>query len=704
MTYPDQTPPNSSGNAAMPGESRGLILQRGGEEILLEKVADRFTVGGIDQTNLPALAQRISAQVQTHPYLPQVAELVVPPQRRDQAMQDVRQSGDVGYASHVYQVRHDSTSRIYLGKQLTVQFAPSVSAFRIAQLTGQLGLQQVKAVEGIPNTFVFEVTTQATENPLKLANRLMQEQEVLAAEPDIILPAQSFYRPRDPLYSRQWHLNHKGGPDLATASHVFAEQAWETTRGHRSIVVAVMDDAIDLNHPDFQGMGKIVAPRDFKGEDFQPMPADPGEDHGTACAGVAIAEENGIGVVGVAPGCALMPIRTTGFLDDETIEQLFDWAMSRGAAVISCSWGPSAVSYPLSLRQKAALTRAATQGRRGKGCVIVFAAGNANRPTNGVVNEANWPQNALSGPTKWHGGFTVHPNVITVAASTSLNRKAAYSNWGPEVSVCAPSNNAPPGVGLPGLGYVSTPPEVTSATPGLGVLTTDRLGSAGYDETHYTDTFGGTSSACPLVAGVAALVLSANPRLTAQEVRQILEQTADKIVDPNPDPQLGLQKGTYEAKGRCDWFGYGKVNAAKAVQAAVQRQVAAQTQVQWVLQQQSTAVMIPDGSAEGGKSALEVIQRGTVQSLQVTVELEHEYLGDVEMGLVAPSGERVLLQGRTLGRRTRWQHVYTLQDTPVLGRLLGQGSQGRWELQVVDAIAGDSGQLRGWTLLLGIGG
>jgi subtilisin-like proprotein convertase family protein len=294
--------------------------------------------------------------------------------------------------------------------------------------------------------------------------------------------------------------------------------------------------------------------------------------------------------------------------------------------------------------------------------------------------------------------------VITVAASTSLNRKAAYSNWGPEVSVCAPSNNAPPGVGLPGLGYVSTPPEVTSATPGLGVLTTDRLGSAGYDETHYTDTFGGTSSACPLVAGVAALVLSANPRLTAQEVRQILEQTADKIVDPNPDPQLGLQKGTYEAKGRCDWFGYGKVNAAKAVQAAVQRQVAAQTQVQWVLQQQSTAVMIPDGSAEGGKSALEVIQRGTVQSLQVTVELEHEYLGDVEMGLVAPSGERVLLQGRTLGRRTRWQHVYTLQDTPVLGRLLGQGSQGRWELQVVDAIAGDSGQLRGWTLLLGIGG
>ncbi len=108
-----------------------------------------------------------------------------------------------------------------------------------------------------------------------------------------------------------------------------------------------------------------------------------------------------------------MPIRTTGYLDDESIEQVFDWAMTKGASVISCSWGASAVYFPLSLRQRAAITRAATEGRNGKGCVIVFAAGNANRPTSGTVNESGWPNNLLQGPVKWLSGFAVHPDVIS---------------------------------------------------------------------------------------------------------------------------------------------------------------------------------------------------------------------------------------------------------------------------------------------------
>jgi len=87
-----------------------------------------------------------------------------------------------------------------------------------------------------------------------------------------------------------------------------------------------------------------------------PLPAKEQDKHGTAVAGVAVAEENGSGVVGVAPGCALMPIRTTGFLDDEAVEEIFHWAVDQGAAVICCSWGASAVRFPLSLRQRAALT------------------------------------------------------------------------------------------------------------------------------------------------------------------------------------------------------------------------------------------------------------------------------------------------------------------------------------------------------------
>ncbi|MEM1425282.1 MAG: S-layer homology domain-containing protein, partial [Cyanobacteria bacterium P01_H01_bin.130] len=179
-----------------------------------------------------------------------------------------------------------------------------------------------------------------------------------------------------------------------------------------------------------------------------------------------------------------------------------------------------------------------------------------------------WPKNAVSGNTEWLSGYSVHPDVIAVSASTSLARKAAYSNWGPNISVCAPSNNAPPGVWLAETGSILTPPEVRTHLPGKGVFTADRLGSAGYSRTDFTGTFGGTSSACPAVAGVAALVLSANANLTASQVKQILEETADKIVDNNPDPQFGFRYGTYNSRGHSPWFGYGKVNAAAAVRRA----------------------------------------------------------------------------------------------------------------------------------------
>ena len=541
----DQPPVNSPGTqgVGMPESSVSKVLQRGGEELLLEKVDDRFTVNATDKALIPGLIQPLPADVSPTRIPAKLTEIVVDPAQRDTVMQQLRDDDAVNYTSHVYQLKDDPASRLYLTNQLTVQFATTVTAETIAQITTPMGLRQVKPIAGVPNTFVFEATANAQENPLKIANRLMQRSEVLTAEPNIIVRTQSHYRPRDPIYPKQWHLNHNGGTDLAPNSHVSAEKAWDTTRGIRSVTIAIMDDSVDLTHPDFQGIGKIVAPRDFKENDFLPLPTDPDDNHGTACAGVATAEENGVGAIGVAPGCALMPIRTTGFLDDQTIEDLFGWAVTKGASVISCSWGPASVYFPLSLRQSAALTQAATNGRRGKGCVIVFAAGNANRPTNGTVNESGWPNNALSGDTDWLGGFTVHPDVITVAASTSLNKKAAYSNWGAEISVCAPSNNAPPGIGLQDLGYVFTPPQVRGALPGLGIVTTDRVGAAGYAADNIAIDFGGTSSACPLVAGVAALVLSANPDLTAAEVKQLLQQTADKIVDSKPRSTVWLPQG-----------------------------------------------------------------------------------------------------------------------------------------------------------------
>ncbi|MGL4374798.1 MAG: S8 family serine peptidase [Microcoleaceae cyanobacterium] len=556
----------------VPDDSIAIMLQRGGEEILLTRVENRFTVSpSANSGPVENWVSKIPATWLRHVPGSNLEEFSVDdPEKLKDIMATARALDEIDFASRVYHPANNVGTYFYLSNQITIQFDPKVSQEARDTIASHVGVKQLKAVEGIPNTFVYQLTTDSTENPVKITNRLTRYPEVFVAEPNIIIQSQTHYTPRDPLYPKQWYLNNKGGDQVSVNSHISAEKAWDITRGSRSIVLAIADDSVDLNHPDFKGAGKIVAPMDFKDNDTSPLPGADSDNHGTACAGVAVAEENGKGIVGVAPGCALMPIRTTGYLDDDSVESVFNWAIDKGASVISCSWGPSAVYFPLSLRQRAIITKAATQGRKGKGAVVVFAAGNANRPINGTINERGWPNNVLSGQTKWLGGFTVHPDVITVAACTSLNKKAAYSNWGSGIFVCAPSNNAPPGMWLQETGFVSTPPEVTGMLPGLGIFTDDRVGADGYDTGDYTGYFGGTSSATPVVAGVAALVLSANPDLSAQQVKTIIQQSADKIVDPDPDPQFGTRQGSYDSNGHSEWFGYGKVNAYKAVQMAVQ--------------------------------------------------------------------------------------------------------------------------------------
>ena len=700
---PDFAPDDSRSTTGVPEQSVGVLLQRGGEELAIEKVSDRFTVRPTSATVVEEIAQALPAEHEQSIPRARLEQFKVAPEQRDAAMQVARENDGVAFTSHVYQLTNNPETLVYLTDQLTIQFTPEADQEAIAQVAAEFSLQTLKPVVGIPNTFVFKLTPNSTENPIKIANRLIGRPEILIAEPEIVIPKEPHYRPKDPFYPQQWYLNHSGGSLLAANSHINVEKAWDITRGDRSVVVAVADDAIDLNHPDFQGTGKIVGPKDFKDQDFVPLPDTSEESHGTACAGIAVAEENGIGIVGVAPGCALMPIRTTGFLDDDTIEQLFDYCIAQDASVISCSWGAATVYFPLSLRQRAAVTRAATQGRQGKGCVIVFAAGNANRPVSGTVYEKSWPNDLLKGPTNWLGGFTIHPDVITVSACTSLGKKAIYSNWGTNVSVCAPSNNAPPGMWFERTGYISTAPEVTAPTPGLGVFSTDLVGTLGYETGDYVQTFGGTSSACPVVAGVAALVLSANPDLTAQDVKRILQETGDKIVDRDADPQLGLRLGTYDTNGHSQWFGYGKVNAFKAVQAAKQKTpLSPQTGIRRVSGRNDNQLAIPDDNPQGITSAIQVNDSASVREIQITVDIQHDFLGDIEVSLKAPNGQIVLLQNRTLGALTQLQKTYSVETTPGLKPFLNQSAAGAWQLQVIDYAPMDTGILKSWELLLGI--
>lgn len=454
----------------------------------------------------------------------------------EDTLEQLRTHANVQVGTHVFHTSDDEVPFVPTGK-LFLRFSSSASNSEIEELLAEHKLQIVEAREA--RELIVQVTP-ASENPVKVATSLQQSGLIEIAEPDLATPGRlhAFVLPQDTLLNRQWHLQNTGfhrgtaiGFQAGADARVLA--AWQAaqTIGNPNVVVAVIDDGFDLSHPDLAGIGKIIAPMDFTRSNNHPIPELTAKEwHGTACAGVAIGNVNGSGVVGASPGSRLMPVRWGPFLSDDEIERWFSHVTLQGAWVVSCSWGARARRFELSARAAIAIKRCATQGRSGKGCVVVFAAGNEDRNIN----------DSASGSIN---GFAIHPNVIAVAASTSLDQKSDYSNYGQEISICAPSSGA----------------------GGWGVTTADVMGQyilngqvveAGYSVGPYTDDFGGTSSATPLVAGICALLLSINPQLSAQEVKTVIEKTARKIGS----------KSSYNANGHSSIFGFGCVDAEKAVQ------------------------------------------------------------------------------------------------------------------------------------------
>ncbi len=394
----------------------------------------------------------------------------------------------------------------------------------------------LKLVERRAPFQIIAAVTAKSPNPIKVANYLEQVSLVNRAEPDLdaLLDEYEFIAPRDNLLEHQWHLENDGfvidtDRRLKKGADAKVVDAWKRlgNMGSSQVVVAVIDNGFDLSHPDLKG--KVHKPYDLWTQSSNVIQGDPHFTHGTPCATIALASTNGSGMVGVAPRAKFMPVSGTSYSLRAT-EEMFNYCINNGADVISCSWGTTDSAFDLNNLKEQAIAKAARSGRNGKGCVIVYAAGNESQ--------------------EFVSFYAAHPDVIAVGACTSQDEYATYSNKGREISVVAPSNGDWPLI----------------------------AGRAWWDEGHHWEHgnrrfwydgknrgehykhFGGTSGATPLVAGVCALMLSANPNLTAKEVKQILQDTADKIGHPSE-----------YINGHSRKYGYGRVNADRAVAEALRR-------------------------------------------------------------------------------------------------------------------------------------
>lgn len=436
---------------------------------------------------------------------------------------------DVRSASPRYRVRgYDET--YFLTHEILVRYREGVDAATIATVERTFGLVKSASLDYARNPgVVYRLPQGRVLDAFAIVNGIVDRGVVEFAIPDFAVTRVPKASTNDPLYGNQWHLESTGQSGAVVDADVDIEGAWDVTRGDPSVIVAVVDTGCQLNHPDL--VANLVPGIDVLDDDSNPTATDYffglfTENHGTSVAGITAGRgDNGIGISGAAQLCRVMPVRFLSefILVQPTIQDeadAFNFARGNGAAIINNSWGPVGAA-PLPASTQAAIDDCVTNGRGGLGTMVFFAAGNESSSVD-------------------QNGYAAYANTIAVSASTDQDLFASYSNFGNSLDFCAPSNGG-----------------VTS-----GTWTTDRLGSVGYSSGDYTGAFGGTSSASPLAAGVAALVMSANPYLSWDEVRDVLRDTAVKI-----DPA----GGAYDGAGYSTKYGFGKVNAAAAVAEALNR-------------------------------------------------------------------------------------------------------------------------------------
>ena len=497
-------------------------------------------------------------------------------------------------------------------------------------------------------------------NKLLEANEsiLWYEQQFLSqiARPDTI--------PGNPLgnlrFDESWHIVNNGRKNGKRGEDLNLLPTWDRGFDGGGVLVAVVDDGVEFTHPDLRGnIQQDLALDLVNSPGTNRLGSD--DSHGTAVSGIIAARDNEIGSVGVAYGARIVPIRYLGIdqTDGTSAEALSHERES--VSIYNNSWGPvyeigtgddkKTVAGMLGPERlgKTAIIQGTSHGRGGLGSIFVFSAGNEN-DIGANVN---------------YNGWANMRETIAVASIGNGGKYVSYSEQGAPLLVCSPSGGQ-----------------------SLGIFTTDRVGALGYDPTDYVSNFSGTSAAAPMVSGVIALMLQANPSLTWRDIQHILVKTAVQV--DGEDDGWFTNGGGLPVSYK---YGYGRVDAFAAIQTAIGWTNVSDEVTTGV----STSVYrsIPNNNGFDLRSTLEVSRNIKIEHVYVTVMSDHSDWGDLSIILTSPSGTESVLSiphEDGIGDYSRWTYSSA--------RHWDEESQGQWMLRVADEGTAGSGQLLRWYLTI----
>ncbi len=453
----------------------------------------------------------------------------------------------------------------------------------------------------------------------------------------------------DPLFPHQWQL-HPSSP-----WNVKAYRVWPDYTG-KGVSVLVVDDGFQTDHPDLEA--NIISQIDLESMTPDARPVSDTENHGTSVAGLIAAPINGLGGVGVAPEASLALARLLFDGDEPDDEpppgEATAFALALEHDVMSNSWGygpfGDSMLFPAFAEHYTNLETAVRDGRKGLGTVIVFSAGNED----GSYYSSNFKN------------LQNNPFVIAVG---NLAQDGAIDE-----------------TSLPGA-------NVLIAAPGDGTLTTDRLPPHGYEPEDAYTFFGGTSAAAPVVSGVVALMLEANPNLGYRDVQEILAYSARETPFMQADTNCA---GNWNMGGLTfsDSFGFGVVDALAAVRLAEtwHKQSTQQNLIEW----RDVAIDLTDrplGSTL--EYTFKVSNPFILEHVQLAVDIQGVSLEHLRIDLVSPAGTRSTLVKDALLETDGLEFIFSSVQ------FFGENSTGTWHLEITNT--GSEGVIReiGFTALGG---
>ena len=661
----------------MPGPNNEFYYVDG-KKVKLNRLPDSFAVRYKEGVSTKKMALKLIDQpgldnIEERKELPKSRLVIIslPQSRRladvKSSLESLEKDEDVEFVVPVFR-EPKSGLRLIATDEITVRFKSGVSPEAVESINKENDAEIIEKNRFVSNQFTLRV-----KNPkdiLEVANKYQESELTEFAEPNFVTETRKAALPNDEYFHEQWHLRNTGQEGGLAGEDVDAEEAWNITEGSASIIIAVSDDGVDIEHPDLQpNIWKNPNPAepDVHGWNFFSNNDDPrpqkfsppydelqgNDSHGTPCAGVAAAVGNNLlGVSGIAPKCKILPVKI--FMGDDMVPNsiLADAIRYAGqkADVLSNSWGTTPSSDV-----SQAIKDVVRTGRGGKGCPVFVATGNDERDYIGFPSSV--------------------PEAIAVGASTNQGRLSFYSNYGQGLDFVAPSNGGTKGIFTTDV-----------AIPGRGF----NVGDVGQGDAEglYSNSFGGTSSATPLAAGVGALILSLNPDLTWDQVRKYMRNSADRI-----DPQNGNYVNGYSLM-----YGFGRINAFKALQMV--KDDMGGTQEGHVIEGSVAAgIDIPDHDLNGIVSSITIDEDGTIDSIKsVSLNISHTFQGDLLVSLISPDNTAIMLHDGIGGGADNLIETYDSSKIPALQQLEGKSVRGQWMLRVVDRWAADTGTLVSWGL------